>query len=490
MTKSRILFILSGLVVVLLSANLALAKGVWGKVEISGAGISGVAEITDQKLLDAFAMHIFQDLEQDSIDPPEIIGGGYKMLRGWDDVYGHFDPFDKIYYYRDPAGGSGYLYYDGLVNGSSEYDHHWYRVTATGEAAMREVFADQGVTIDTAALVPALVLHGHTSRVNILRWSPDGKILASAAGEWASTDFDVWLWDADGSPIAKLVGHHKPVQVVVWSPDGTMLATGAQDGTIRLWGADGHLINTIEVDERQVHELSWSPDNQSLVSVSMDDKGVDTIQHWSLDGSLLDSMTSTTGSIFLRVAWTTDDEYILTSGLGYHEPNADGHIVFTPRSCNSCTPYWGYTWSPRNQMWAIGNESGNVSVYRADGSWIDDLHNEGNVDTIEWSPDGKLLAGGNTIWAWDGLEFHRQAGISTGRVASLTWSPDGAQLASVASNFSDIRLWDTSGQPMNILQGHSGSVEMLSWSPDGAQLASGGADYTVRLWDMASLRQD
>jgi WD40 repeat protein len=207
-----------------------------------------------------------------------------------------------------------------------------------------------------------------------------------------------------------------------------------------------------------------------------------------LDGTLLDASTSTTGSIFQRVAWTADDQYILTSGLGYHEPNADGHIVFTPRSCQNCTPYWGYTWSPRNQMWAIGNESGNVSVYRADGSWIDDLQNEGNVDTIEWSPDGKLLAGGNTIWAWDGLEFHPQADIGNGRIASLTWSPDGGQLASVVSNFSDIRLWDTEGNPLDILQGHSGSVEILSWSPDGTQLASGGADYTVRLWDMASLQ--
>ncbi|MBZ0289570.1 MAG: hypothetical protein K8I30_18250, partial [Anaerolineae bacterium] len=129
----------------------------------------------------------------------------------------------------------------------------------------------------------------------------------------------------------------------------------------------------------------------------------------------------------------------------------------------------------------------NVSVYHADGTWVDDLQNEGNVDTMDWSPDGSTLAGGNSIWFWNGKAFERQGSISTGRVAALDWSPDGSTIATAASNFNQVRLWDTTGKPLANLNGHMGNVQALRWSPDSTQLASGAADGTIRLWSVGEL---
>jgi WD40 repeat protein len=485
MTRLRWVFILSGLAALLLSANLALAKGPWGKVEISGEGLSGVVEITDPQLLNDLSIGIFQDLALGSIDTPEVVGGGYKMLRGWDNEQGVFTPFDLVHYYADPRGGPGYLYYDGLVNGGSEFDHHWYRVTPEGEKAIQQFFAAHDIKTRKADQVRARVLSGHTDAVTILKWSPDGSLLASSAGDWDSTDHDVRLWSADGSHYETLIGHSAPIQAMAWSPDGKTLATGSADQTIQLWDNAGKWLQTIEVDEGTIFGLDWSRDGSLLASASLAGTSQNLIQIWDADGTLLHSLaTDYSGGKFLNVEWSPDGQYLVGGAIDYKEWRADGTLVFSHESCEHCTPAWGLAWSPDSQFWAIGNESGNVWVYNVDGTEVAQLHNDGNVDTIAWSPDGSLLAGGNSIWAWDVAAFKQQGGISSGRIWNLAWSPDNAEIATVATNSDEVRLWDTSGKRLAILSGHPGNVQQLAWSPDGTQLASGGADQTIRLWDM------
>jgi len=47
-------------------------------------------------------------------------------------------------------------------------------------------------------------------------------------------------------------------------------------------------------------------------------------------------------------------------------------------------------------MWGIGNESGDVRVYRTDGTEVAQTSNPfGNVDVMQWSPDGRILASGS-----------------------------------------------------------------------------------------------
>src|SRR6185369_2409145 len=125
----------------------------FGLVVISGGGLAADIEVTDRHLLDFGS---FNDFSQSLIEAPADPGTGYIISRGWpNDAFTPFAPWDRLRYYPGAAGQPGYVFYEGLVNGSSEYDGHWYRASANAEQYLLPLLAAQQRAASPAPLVPA-----------------------------------------------------------------------------------------------------------------------------------------------------------------------------------------------------------------------------------------------------------------------------------------------------------------------------------------------
>lgn len=110
----------------------------------------------------------------------------------------------------------------------------------------------------------------------------------------------------------------------------------------------------------------------------------------------------------------------------------------------------------------------------------------GTIDSIVFSPDGKLLAScdGTSIKLWDvetGQEIKSVAVFE--EVNSLAFSRNGKRLAAGSYN-NTIKIWDIEiGKELLTLIGHTNSISSVVFSPDDKMLASGSDDGTIRFWD-------
>lgn len=129
------------------------AKGDFDYLLVKGPGITGEIDITDSALTGNF--FAFANFAQGNIPAPQQTGEGYQIFRIYV-VDGKDQPFDQLHYYPY----TGYVFYDGIVNGSSEYDGKWYRADPAAEVPFRAALRTTATLSWVTFAVVAVILGG------------------------------------------------------------------------------------------------------------------------------------------------------------------------------------------------------------------------------------------------------------------------------------------------------------------------------------------
>jgi WD40 repeat protein len=121
----------------------------------------------------------------------------------------------------------------------------------------------------------------------------------------------------------------------------------------------------------------------------------------------------------------------------------------------------------------------------------------GGINALEFAPDGKQLAVGDssgTVTLWDTARWCRVATFDAfrpgrGSISSLAFSPTGGLLATAGYFDSIVRIWNATTIELVATLPATSHVNALSFSPDGRLLATAQGDGFVGVWAHAMRRR-
>ncbi|MEG4417050.1 serine/threonine protein kinase [Microcoleus sp. LAD1_D5] len=305
---------------------------------------------------------------------------------------------------------------------------------------------------------------GHSSFVNSLAISPDGKILAS--GSWDKT---IKIWDLESTElIGTLTGHSDRVNSVAISYDGKMLVSGSSDETIKFWNLhSGDLLCTFPGHSMEVNSVAINPKRPVIASCGGADN---TIKLWNLrSGELLRTLKGHSDNVN-SVVFSPDGK-ILASG-----------------SSDATSKVWDVESGKLLRTLSGLNVGVNSVAIAPDGQILASVSNDYTIK-LRNLQTGSLLrilntnsgrGKGVTNLGMNEAVHILQNYVSRGE--SVAISRDGLTLASGCDD-NTINIWNLqTGELLSTLKGHSGTVYSVAIAPSGNLLASGSADQTIKIW--------
>lgn len=235
--------------------------------------------------------------------------------------------------------------------------------------------------------------------VEHLEWTPDGRVLAVAAGKTLS------LWKG-ADALGMWFDARRQILAMAWAPDGRRLATASNKGLF-LWRIGSDDSETGEPEQLLAFpgapvSVAWQPNGQAL--------GVGTqdgfLQVWRAAGISADGDPASARQLTMKgypakvacLSWHPTEATIATAGgndvVLWRLPRSGGGAKGQPLRHHAAT-VTTLQWSPDGRFLASGDRAGRLCIWNAHAEPVfsQDLRHE--ITVLRWSAIGNTLVAGD-----------------------------------------------------------------------------------------------
>jgi WD40 repeat protein len=334
-------------------------------------------------------------------------------------------------------------------------------------------------------------LRGHVGGIRDLEFSPDNRWLVSAGA-----DGTLRLWtvaDGMGGGGRKVGEAGDVIMGLCFNPDGTIVATGNGDGTVQLWNVmDGTPIGEPLIDVALgFNVVEFSHDGRGLIA----SKAGGTIYGWEIPSRrpLFEPIKGAHTSNLLHIAFSP-------SGDRFATVSTDGtSMVLEYPSGRIIGPAFGkhiqmgsVIFSPDGRLLIGGDSGGALHLWDVHRQILLTTtpagHSQAIVDA-ELSKDGGLLAtlGQDLVirlWSFGSTyPVANRLKVSGRKAKGVAFGREGRLLA-VGDDSGNVQIWELpSDRLLFTLKGHQHQVWAVAFAPDSRVLASGDRSGQIRLWN-------
>jgi WD40 repeat protein/serine/threonine protein kinase len=369
-------------------------------------------------------------------------------------------------------------------------------------------------------------------QIGSIRWSSNGTRLVLARSDTTDSLNLVTVVNAEnGHEILALRGHSNHIYDATYSPDGRRIASAAGNGAIKLW--DTTESQEVMVRQSAVNDLAglaFSGDRKQIIiagqngAVSIRDfgTGAELQATWGLSTELR-CMTLSPDGKYLAYQRPDQSVSVCEAQNGKSVCLCRGHRAAVSHLAFSVQQDFLLSGSQDGavKLWSIRTGSEKISLagpgpavtrvaITPDGRYAAAAHNDGSIvlwDTatgqqvqaiklepgflvmLTFSPDGRRIAvaTADDIRVYGTLQGRELVQIREKvQRPGLAFSPDGDRLA--LANCNKLLIWDAQiGQQLMALSGFEGCLCKLAFNPTGQILAAASNIGKVYVWDTTPL---